>query len=63
MGAEDRIVIAEVSADAGGDGLLADIGVAGTGDEASLVGFSELFFAAADDQHLAVEGQGDVFSG
>ncbi len=48
VGAEHGVVGAQVGADADGDGLLADVGVAGAVDEAGLVGASQLLLGAAD---------------
>ena len=63
MGAKDRVVVVEVGANAGGDSFLANVRVAGTGDQTGLVGPGELLFAAADDQHLAIERQTGILVG
>jgi hypothetical protein len=55
MGAEDRVVGPQVCADTDGDGLLSDIGVASTVDEAALVGLGLLLLAATDEEHAAIQ--------
>ena len=57
MRTKNRVAVVEVGANASGNGFLADVRVASAGDQASLVGPGELFFAAADDQHEAIERQ------
>ena len=44
--AEDHVVRAQVGADADGDRLLADVGVAGAVDQAALVGAGQLLLAS-----------------
>ena len=59
VGAEDGVVGAQMGAYAGGNGLLADVGVAGTHDHPGLVGAGQLLLAAPDHQHFAVEREVD----
>ena len=63
MRAKNRVVVVEVGANAGGNGFLANVRVASTGNQTSLVGPGELLFAAADDQHLAIERQTGILVG
>ncbi len=55
VGAEDRVIRTQVSADADGDGLLADVSVAGAVDQAALVRPGQLFLTLANDLHLAIQ--------
>ena len=63
MRAKDCVIVVEVSTNASGDSFLADVRVAGAGDQTSLVGPGKLLFAAADDQHLAIERQTGILVG
>jgi hypothetical protein len=53
--AEDRVPGVEVRADARGDRLLADVGVAGPVDQALLMGTRQVLLAPADRLHRPVE--------
>ena len=53
--AEDHVVRAQVGADAGGDRLLADVGVAGAVDQPALVAPRQLLLALANQLHGAIE--------
>ena len=55
--AEHGVIGPQMSTDARGHCFLADIGVAGAGDLACRIQSDQLFLAAADDQHLPVQGQ------
>ncbi len=55
MGAKDGIVAPQVSANAGCDRLLADVGMAGPVNQPALVRFGQLLFALPDELHLAIE--------
>lgn len=57
MGAEDGVLRGQMSAHGRGDGLLADIGVAGAMDEAALMRFREPLLDHANDEHGAEEGE------
>ena len=57
MRAEDDIVRAQMSADAGGDRLLADISVAGAMHQAALTGAGQLLLRPADEEHGAEKGE------
>ena len=56
--AEDDVVASQMSADAGGDRLLADVGVAGAVNEPALVRAGQLLLAPADEHHAAVDADG-----
>ena len=58
MRAEDGIRFMQMRAHTRGDGFLADIGVAGSGDEPALMRFCQAFFHHADREHGAVELKG-----
>jgi hypothetical protein len=53
--AENDVVTPQVSTHAGGDSLFTHIRVAGTVDQAPLVGARQLFLAPPDRLHLAVK--------
>lgn len=55
MRAEDRIDRSEMRADAGRDGLLTDVRVAGPVDETALMTARQFLFRLTDDEHRAVE--------
>src|SRR5436190_1446113 len=57
MSAEDDVVGTQMSAHTGRDGLLADIGVAGSVDQALLMRSGQLLFRLADQDHAAVKLQ------
>ena len=59
--AEDDVVGPQMRADAGGDRLLADVGVAGAVDQPALMRPCQLLLAAANEHHRAIEGQELVF--
>ena len=61
VGAEDGVVVTQMSADAGGNSFFPDVGVAGAGNEAGLVGADQLFLATADGEHPAVQSQEGFF--
>jgi hypothetical protein len=53
--AENRIVRAEMGADADGNGFLSDVGVTGTVNQATLMRPDQLLFASANEQHTAIQ--------
>jgi hypothetical protein len=57
MRAEDDVVGPQMGADADGDRLLADVGVAGAVDQPALMAAGQLLFALADRLHRPVEIQ------
>ena len=57
MGAEDRIVGPQVSANPGRNGLFANVGVARAHDESGLISAGQLLLATPDLKHLAIKGQ------
>ena len=57
MGAEHRVVGAQVGAHADGNRFLADVGVAGAVDQPLRVRARQLLLGAANDQHLAIQGE------
>jgi len=54
MGAKDGILWAQMGADARGNSLFTDIGMAGTVDETGGIGFCQLFLGAANYQEAAI---------
>jgi hypothetical protein len=58
MCAEDSIRFMQMRAHTRGDGFLADIGVAGSGDEPALMRFCQALFHHADREHGAVKLKG-----
>ena len=59
---EDDVVAPQVRTDSGGDRLLADVGVAGPMNQATLIGARQLLFAAPDQDHRAIKGQELLFA-
>ncbi len=59
MGAEHDIFMIQMGTHASGDGFFANVGMAGSVDQSALVGSRKLFFALADDLHLAIQRQHD----
>ena len=57
VGAEDDVVGPQMGADAGGDRLLADVGVTGAVDQAALMRPGQLLLAAADQNHDTIQRQ------
>ncbi len=55
VSAEDGIVLFQMSAHSGGDRFLADIGMTGTVDEASLMAASEFLFRLPNDLHRSIK--------
>ena len=59
VGAEDRVFRTKMGADAGGDSLLPNVGVAGTVQKAHLVRLHQLPLGAPDHEHLVIEREKD----
>ena len=57
MGAEDHVLLPQVSANTDSNSFLPDIGVAGAVDESALVRPGQAFFALPDKLHRAIEPQ------
>src|SRR6266851_7740949 len=57
MCTENDILHLQIGTDANGNRLLTDIGVTGAVNQSALMRASQLLFATANEQHLAVEGQ------
>jgi len=61
--AEDAVAGPQVSAHAGGDGLLADIGVAGAEHQPALMAAGQFLLGLSDHLHRAIEGEPHVGRG
>src|SRR5262249_1259005 len=59
--AEHDIAAVEVSTDAGGNGLLADVRMTGAVDQSALMRPRQLLLAATDEEHLSIQGE-ELFS-
>jgi hypothetical protein len=60
MGAEDHVIGSQMSANPGGNGFLAHVGMAGSVDQAPLVRAGQIFLALANQLHLPVQPQQEV---
>ena len=57
VGAEDDVVFLQMRADARGDCLLPDVGMAGAVDQPALMRPGQLLFTAANQHHRSIEGE------